>query len=464
MKKTDKGVSLLEVLLVIGIMVMVIPKVYENIENHLNNVRWQNAAEHANTYNTAVRNYVADNASTLLAGSLPKTITPATLIQKGYLKSGFSESNFGQSYITGIAKNSKTSRLEALTCSNGGQSLSEAGMRSVASMIEGLGGYINSSKQAIGAGGGWSDTPSNYGLNCATGHIAMALVGADLQESDRLYRYSITNRPDLNRMHTAIDMNSNNLNNVGTLNGNAAALSGDISARNGTFSGAISGNTATTNGDITSNNGWLVTKNSKGWMNSTYGGGWYMSDSSWLRSVNNKGIYTGGQVKGGTVRADGRLYTGEYLQLEKTATAGTSCSPNGLVGRDSTGAILSCQSGVWRALGGKLKVTQLSSTGYLGRANPVRGKNWRRYSQTVTASYCVALALEQRHHVHLAQKVIGGGGQCRSNTGFIWLTRSMPSGNNAMDCQLRHDRRSKWFNYSLRHLPVTILITGSTTM
>ncbi|MCH6898497.1 shufflon protein [Escherichia coli] len=351
MKKTDKGVSLLEVLLVIGIMVMVIPKVYENIENHLNNVRWQNAAEHANTYNTAVRNYVADNASTLLAGSLPKTITPATLIQKGYLKSGFSESNFGQSYITGIAKNSKTSRLEALTCSNGGQSLSEAGMRSVASMIEGLGGYINSSKQAIGAGGGWSDTPSNYGLNCATGHIAMALVGADLQESDRLYRYSITNRPDLNRMHTAIDMNSNNLNNVGTLNGNAAALSGDISARNGTFSGAIPGNTATTNGDITSNNGWLVTKNSKGWMNSTYGGGWYMSDSSWLRSVNNKGIYTGGQVKGGTVRADGRLYTGEYLQLEKTATAGASCSPNGLVGRDSTGAILSCQSGVWRTSG-----------------------------------------------------------------------------------------------------------------
>ncbi|NJV75121.1 shufflon system plasmid conjugative transfer pilus tip adhesin PilV [Escherichia coli] len=365
MKKTDKGVSLLEVLLVIGIMVMVIPKVYENIENHLNNVRWQNAAEHANTYNTAVRNYVADNASTLLAGSLPKTITPATLIQKGYLKSGFSESNFGQSYITGIAKNSKTSRLEALTCSNGGQSLSEAGMRSVASMIEGLGGYINSSKQAIGAGGGWSDTPSNYGLNCATGHIAMALVGADLQESDRLYRYSITNRPDLNRMHTAIDMNSNNLNNVGTLNGNAAALSGDISARNGTFSGAISGNTATTNGDITSNNGWLVTKNSKGWMNSTYGGGWYMSDSSWLRSVNNKGIYTGGQVKGGTVRADGRLYTGEYLQLEKTATAGASCSPNGLVGRDSTGAILSCQSGVWRTSG--------SSNGSYSTLGPHRG-------------------------------------------------------------------------------------------
>ncbi|WP_024170124.1 shufflon system plasmid conjugative transfer pilus tip adhesin PilV, partial [Escherichia coli] len=95
--------------------------------------------------------------------------------------------------------------------------------------------------------------------------------------------------------------------------------------------------------------------------------GFYMSDGSWVRSVNNKGIYTGGQVKGGTVRADGRLYTGEYLQLERTAVAGASCSPNGLVGRDNTGAILSCQSGTWGTIGGKLKVTQLSTTGYLGQ-------------------------------------------------------------------------------------------------
>ena len=416
MKKTDKGVSLLEVLLVIGIMVMVIPKVYENIENHLNNVRWQNAAEHANTYNTAVRNYVADNASTLLAGSLPKTITPATLIQKGYLKSGFSESNFGQSYITGIAKNSKTSRLEALTCSNGGQSLSEAGMRSVASMIEGLGGYINSSKQAIGAGGGWSDTPSNYGLNCATGHIAMALVGADLQESDRLYRYSITNRPDLNRMHTAIDMNSNNLNNVGTLNGNAAALSGDISARNGTFSGAISGNTATTNGDITSNNGWLVTKNSKGWMNSTYGGGWYMSDSSWLRSVNNKGIYTGGQVKGGTVRADGRLYTGEYLQLEKTATAGASCSPNGLVGRDSTGAILSCQSGAWRSPVADGVYTSLGAFKGTYNGSNTTGKTMKIYARGGNPPYRTIDAGDADNCANTFSLVATVGGQVVANS------------------------------------------------
>ncbi|HDJ0761844.1 TPA: shufflon system plasmid conjugative transfer pilus tip adhesin PilV, partial [Escherichia coli] len=95
------------------------------------------------------------------------------------------------------------------------------------------------------------------------------------------------------------------------------------------------------------------TRNNKGWMNITHGGGFTMTDSQWIRAVNGKGITTtgeikGGKVSGGTVRSDGRLSTGEYLQLDKTATAGTKCAPDGLVGRTSTGAILSCQSGVWK--------------------------------------------------------------------------------------------------------------------
>lgn len=74
-----------------------------------------------------------------------------------------------------------------------------------------------------------------------------------------------------------------------------------------------------------------------------------MSDNDWVRVINNKNIYTSGQVRGGSVRADGRLSTGEVLQLEGVNTAGAVCSPNGLVSRDATGAILSCQSGAWKA-------------------------------------------------------------------------------------------------------------------
>lgn len=42
---------------------------------------------------------------------------------------------------------------------------------------------------------------------------------------------------------------------------------------------------------------WIRTRNATGWYNETYGGGWYMSDSSWLRTHNSKGIFTNtGQI------------------------------------------------------------------------------------------------------------------------------------------------------------------------
>ncbi len=132
-------------------------------------------------------------------------------------------------------------------------------------------------------------------------------------------------------MHTHIDMGGNNINNTNAVN-----------AKEGVFS-----KTVTANGDIKSQGGWLVTQDNKGWMNTKHGGGFYMSDDDWIRAVNNKGIYTSGQIKGGTVRADGRLSTGDFLQLDKVVVEGSSCPTNGLVSRDAKGAVLSCQIGRW---------------------------------------------------------------------------------------------------------------------
>jgi hypothetical protein len=115
-----------------------------------------------------------------------------------------------------------------------------------------------------------------------------------------------------------------------------------------TATGNITANNAiTANNDIRSNNGWVITGGSKGWMNETYGGGFYMSDSQWVRSVNNKGIYTGGQVRGGSVRSDGDVSAGGILSLDQVNTAGASCSVTGAISRDASGSILSCQSGAW---------------------------------------------------------------------------------------------------------------------
>ncbi|HAI2987892.1 TPA: shufflon system plasmid conjugative transfer pilus tip adhesin PilV, partial [Escherichia coli] len=319
----DKGFILLEILAGLIVIGIATPLIYSEIENWLNEQLYQSAASHADAYNTAARNYIADNNATLHNGSLPANFTADDLIRKGYLKQGFNRSPFGQSYITGIRRNQTTGRLEALTCSTGGQNIKEDGLRSVAGQLPGLGGYIGKNGTATGAFGVWTDKPGDYGLTCSAGHIAIVMMGDDLQESDRLYRFQVPGRPELNQMNTAINMGGNNLNNAGNVNGQSATLKGDV----------------------TSENGWLITKNDKGWKNITYGGGFTMTDSQWIRAVGGKGIITtgeikGGKVSGGTVRSDGRLSTGEYLQLDKTAVANTKCSPDGLVGRTSTGAIL----------------------------------------------------------------------------------------------------------------------------
>ncbi|MDS0573107.1 shufflon system plasmid conjugative transfer pilus tip adhesin PilV [Escherichia coli] len=333
-KDDDKGFVLFEILAGLIVIGIATPMIYSEIENWLNEQLYQSAAYHADAYNTAARNYIADNNARLHSGSLPANFTADDLIRQGYLKQGFNHSPFGQSYITGIRRNQTTGRLEALTCSTGGQTIKEEGLRSVAGQLPGLGGFISKNGTATGAFGAWTDKPGDYGLTCSTGHIAVVMSGDDLQESDRLYRFQVAGRPELNQMHTAINMGGNNINNTGNINGQSATLKGDI----------------------TSEDGWLITRNNKGWMNITHGGGFTMTDSQWIRAVNGKGITTtgeikGGKVSGGTVRSDGRLSTGEYLQLDKTATAGTKCAPDGLVGRTSTGAILSCQSGVWRTIG-----------------------------------------------------------------------------------------------------------------
>ena len=55
-----------------------------------------------------------------------------------------------------------------------------------------------------------------------------------------------------------------------------------------------------------------------------------------------------GNVKAsGNMTVDGRIKTGEYLEIGSVVTAGTSCSPAGLLGRDSTGQVLSCKGGIW---------------------------------------------------------------------------------------------------------------------
>lgn len=144
-KDNDKGFALLEILGGLVVISLLMPLFWSYIEDYLNEMRNQSAAFHADAYNTAARTYIADNNARLHSGTLPATFTADELIRKGYLK-GLNRSPFGQSYTTGIRRNTSTGRLEALTCSTGGeyQRRCPAQYRQPA---PGLGGFIGKMAQ-----------------------------------------------------------------------------------------------------------------------------------------------------------------------------------------------------------------------------------------------------------------------------------------------------------------------------
>jgi hypothetical protein len=58
-------------------------------------------------------------------------------------------------------------------------------------------------------------------------------------------------------------------------------------------------------GDIRAD-GWLRTEGWAGWYSQTFGGGWYMEDTNWIRTYNAKSVWTGGGLLG----SDGGLTVG----------------------------------------------------------------------------------------------------------------------------------------------------------
>ncbi|MEX0956416.1 MAG: shufflon system plasmid conjugative transfer pilus tip adhesin PilV [Rhizobiaceae bacterium] len=67
------------------------------------------------------------------------------------------------------------------------------------------------------------------------------------------------------------------------------------------------------NGDIHAS--WLRTAGNTGWYSQTHEGGWYMTDSSWVRVYNNKAVYTSN-----VMRADSGIYTNQLCN-----TSGSNC-------------------------------------------------------------------------------------------------------------------------------------------
>lgn len=385
-RKIHRGVLSIELAIVLAVVVFISIFGLTRYRQYVDEIEWTLQARHMNAVTAAAKSYVRDNRNTLVSqvsGGGTVRLTGAQLQQAGYLPDGFSLTNTAaQTFEVAITRNPKaTQKLMAFVFTRGGMALPYKGMRYISQTQDGAGGYIRTANLAEGAQGGWKYNLATYGLTGESGRLASFLssdvLGTDDQESDRLYRYAITSRPELNRMYTAIDMNGNNLNNAGTVTAGTGTFSGNVNAQNGVFSGNITGQnggftasvsaptisatnlnaqTTRTAGE-TYTGGWYRTTGDTGWYNEKHNGGLYMSDSQWIRSYADKGFYTGGQVQAGSIQsngtlvANGRITARDYVQIDGQGVVGTWCPSNGLIGRTAAGRILSCESNVWSSPG-----------------------------------------------------------------------------------------------------------------
>ncbi|MEG0208995.1 MULTISPECIES: shufflon system plasmid conjugative transfer pilus tip adhesin PilV [Hafnia] len=434
MKKINQGnAQLIALALVLGLGMMAAPRGVEMIAQQLSERTWDVTASQFNAVQMAARRYISDHIDTLATQVKPKQpvyINVTTLKNGGYLPAGFGANDHNQSYLVAVVSNPKvTSQLQAFVMTTGGKPWDFGALRHIASNISGLGGYVWPDNQAVGAGGGWKMSLADYGMSSKQGtlvtFIPSDLIGTSGQGNDRLYRYAVNGHPDFNRMHTAIDMDGNNLNNAGDIKGKQAIITGGISGQTATISGEIKGQRATISGDIKSTGGWITTQGNKGWMNETYGGGFYMSDSSWMRSLNNKGIYTAGEIRGGQIRSEGDVSAGGILKLGQINVAGTKCPTDGAISRTAIGATLSCQDGRW-VLGGGIGQTFYSEVTRL----PAQGSP---STTTVTASYC-AVSHSSVGSRYGADTTTGG---CKiTNSGNRWTLTALGSfGTSQTTCQ-----------------------------
>ncbi|EAB3510115.1 shufflon system plasmid conjugative transfer pilus tip adhesin PilV [Salmonella enterica] len=383
--------------------------------DYLKSREWQVVAMQTNRFTQAASSYVGRYYPTVLASATttkPVVVTSQMLKNTGLLPASFSETNsYGQQYQAMIVRNQQNQELlQGMVVSRGGHAMPFTALNQISKDITaGFGGYVEDGQTAVGAMRSWRIALSSYGTSTGRGHLAVMLSTDDLsgarEDGDRLYRFQVNGRPDLNKMHTSIDMGGNNLNAVGTVVANSATVN-TVSGQSGSFSvSLVSNGPITAGGDIRSTGGWIVTRRGKGWMDETHGGGLYMSDNDWLRILNNKGFYTGGEIRGGKVRSDGNVSVGGVMELDKINVADTHCDKDGSVSRTVTGAPLSCQSGIWQNVGaGDIQVVSVTA------------EAWRFPS---TTAWCPA-----------GKKVTGGGANCFSPIGSIWLVHSAPVGDN----------------------------------
>ncbi|EOD4069161.1 TPA: shufflon system plasmid conjugative transfer pilus tip adhesin PilV [Yersinia enterocolitica] len=390
-KQNKKGFSLLELVLVLGVGATVGLIKFQDMKTEQENTLASAVGQQMKQMGEAVNGYINiryDKLSTLsnAAGNGsdpgPRTcsgsvceITYTTLINEGLLPSTFTGLNAQKSAYKillkrdGISPNYVVNGLITTTLpwSEGtkirydllGKAMISAGVDS---------GMTKSATVASGYEGQWSEKTSDFRNITAEGLLAYRTGFNSAMYTVYLRRDgTLPMTGDLNMGGKSIG-NAKNITASGT-----GDFGGDISsAENITASKDINaghwlsarndyGNKIMIGGDSTGGDYDFVfeptTNNTVGFFSTGGATPFSFNFRGSINALNAQGSQRGVSINGttgeittsGNISSKGNLSTDGVLQLGQVNTAGAACKNNGDVSRNATGAILSCQSGIWRS-------------------------------------------------------------------------------------------------------------------
>lgn len=318
------------------------------------------AAGQANTVQKAVNRYIADFQSTIASNNSPSTaytLTVPMLVSANYLPSGYSSKNAYTATYQTLIFQPMANKFHSMTFMSGGTPLTMSQARRLANYIGASGGYIENGI-AKGALGSWQENLTAFGgYNPGDGTVVIAGFYANgALVNDYLYRHSVAGHPELNTMGTSLNMGGNDINAGNSLNANNGNFSQTVNSQ--TLNAASDVNTARlTAQQSVQSNGW-ISANGNIVSNSNISAAGSITSNSTISAAgnitSNGQIWSAGTITSyGDVVADGNLRSshdavlGGILKLGQVNNVGTWCDTWGAISRDPSGAILSCQSGVW---------------------------------------------------------------------------------------------------------------------
>lgn len=350
MDKGNKGFTLIEMLLVVGLMLLISIGVLRQQIKSAELAQADMAGAQIKEIGSAVDQYITTNSGSLLAAS-NTTITIADLQAANFLPTSYSGNNiYGSPYQirihrfgTGtpadpyklggfITTNPVVDRAGVFRPEWLGRAVTTAGMQA--------GSVVTSASVVNGYKGAWLETSGNFSNISQIGQLAYRTYYGN--SNDAVY----LRRDGLYPMVGNLDMGAKNINNATNV-----AAAGQVSGATGVFTGNV-----TAGGQVTAN--W-VSANSVFATNSSLGTAVANSMTVAGNAKTNSLTVTGDGTVGGNLTVTGNSQIDGTATIKKlagslevtaSAVVSAACSPNNRIAMDAAGNMLSCRSGIWAML------------------------------------------------------------------------------------------------------------------